>query len=240
MVSRKDSTFIKHTGLIYYAGLGDVAVPFTLVGQRSHNLVEQPLVKLKAVYTFAEQLYIGGSRCIMAAKNTKAPPQLIVDMLKELSIVPKWFEEWKKAACRHGALTALARAKAYAPELDPAQLVAGYLEFDVDDSPFTKKDFLRCVKETRVAATGMTEEINLSKYQAGYSESNKRIESPNPQPVALTRPRKQTFTPDVEPSPVLMANLVFEALQSIQWHEDDLQAAEAEETVPEDEAPTQD
>ena len=126
---------------------------FILEGRRSHNLVEWPLVKLKAIYTFVEQLYIGGSRCIMAAKNTKAPPQLIADLLKKLSVVPKWFEEWEKAACRTGALMVLARAKAYVPELDPAQIVAGYPEFNVDDSPFTKKDFQRCIKETRVAAT---------------------------------------------------------------------------------------
>ena len=110
--------------------------------------MQQPLVKLKAVYTFVEQLYIGGSRCIMAAKNTTSPPQLIADMLKELSVVPRWFEDWKKACCRSGALTALARAKAYVPELDPTQIVGGYPEFNVDDTPFTKKDFQHCIRET--------------------------------------------------------------------------------------------
>jgi hypothetical protein len=174
--------------------------------------VELPLVKLKAVYTFLEQLYIGGSRCIMAVKNTKAPPQHIMDMLKEISVVPQCFQELKKAAYHHGALTALARAKAYAPELDPAQIVGGYPEFNTDDTPFTKKDFLRCVKETQVATTALTEEIDLTKYQAGYSEANERIEPPNPQPVDLTHPCKQTFTPDVDPSSVIMANSVFEDL----------------------------
>ena len=101
--------------------------------------MQQPLVKLKAVYTFVEQLYIGCSRCIMAVKNTKTPPQLIADMLKELSVVPKWFEELKKAACRTGALTVLARAKAYVPELDPGQIVGGYPEFNVNDTPFSEK-----------------------------------------------------------------------------------------------------
>jgi hypothetical protein len=142
--------------------------------------MEQPLVNLKAVYTFAEQLYIGSSRCIMAVKNAKAPPELIADMLKELSVVPQWFQEWKKSACRHGPLTVLARAKAYVPELDLAQIVAGYPEFNTDDTPFTRKDFMQCVKETRVAATALTEEIDLSKYQAGYSIANERIKPPNP------------------------------------------------------------
>lgn len=156
-----------------------------IFGRKNHTLVQQPLVKLKAVYTFVEQLYIGGSRCIMAAKNTTKSPQLIADMLKELSIVPKWFEDWKKAACRTGALTALARAKAYVPELDSAQIVGGYPEFNVDDSPFTKKDFQRCIKEIRVAATEIAEEADLTKYQAGYLKENERMEPPNHEPVSV-------------------------------------------------------
>jgi hypothetical protein len=34
----------------------------------------------------------------------------------------------------------------------------------MDDTPFTRKDFLRCIKQTRVTATVLTEEADLSKY----------------------------------------------------------------------------
>lgn len=48
----------------------------------NHNLVEQLVVKLKAIYKFIEQLYVGGSYSIMATQNSKAPPKYIMDMLK--------------------------------------------------------------------------------------------------------------------------------------------------------------
>lgn len=53
-----------------------------LIGRKDHNIVELPLVKLKAIYKFLEQLYVGGLYCIIAVKNTKAPPHYIMDMLK--------------------------------------------------------------------------------------------------------------------------------------------------------------
>ena len=102
------------------------------------------------------------------------------------------------------------------PELDPAQIVGRYSEFNVDDTPLTEKDFRCCLKETQVAATAIAEEADLSRYQAGYTEDNERIELPNFQPVALTRARKQSFAPEVDPSSVISADAMFEALRSIQ------------------------
>ena len=101
-------------------------------GRRSHNLVELPLVKLKAVYKFLEQLYVGGAYCVMAVKNTKAPPQYIMDMLKELSTVPQCIQELKKSASRQGSMYALSRAKAYLPEMELALLTDVFLEFNAD------------------------------------------------------------------------------------------------------------
>ena len=47
----------------------------------------------------------------------------------------------------------LAHAKAYFPEMDPALLDDGFPKFNEDGTPFTNKDYLRCVKEIRVAVT---------------------------------------------------------------------------------------
>jgi hypothetical protein len=74
-----------------------------LLGKTNHNPNEQPLKKLKALYKFLEQLYVGSSYCVMAVKNTKAPPRHIMEMLKELSTVSEWIKELTKSACRQGA-----------------------------------------------------------------------------------------------------------------------------------------
>lgn len=71
-----------------------------------------PLVKLKAVYKFLEQLYLGGAYCIMEVKNAKASPHKVMDMINELSKVPEWIKELKKLACRQGAMSALTLALA--------------------------------------------------------------------------------------------------------------------------------
>jgi hypothetical protein len=71
---------------------------FVFTGRRGHNVMGAPLVKLKAVYKFLEQLYVGGAHCIMAMKNTKAPPHHIMEMIKELSTVPVWIKELKRSA----------------------------------------------------------------------------------------------------------------------------------------------
>jgi hypothetical protein len=62
------------------------------------------------------------------------------------------------------------------------------------------------------------------------------MEPPNPEPVDLTRPHKNSFAPDVDPSPLMMEDSVFEALRSIQWLQDDLQTAETSSTVQADPA----
>jgi hypothetical protein len=202
-------------------------------GRRNHNLVELPLVKLKAVYKFLVQLYVGGAYCIMAIKNTKAPPHYIMEMLKELSTVPQWIQELKQSASRQGAMYALTRAKAYLPEIEPALLADSFPEFNADGSEFTNEDYVRCMKETRVAATNIAVGLDLEKFQAGYSEDGKRMSMPDPKPVELNPPRrKQNFAPDVNPSTVMKTDSVFEAVRSIQWVADEPPIQEAEAAAP--------
>ena len=46
---------------------------------------------------------------------------------------------------------------------------------------------------------------------------NERIEPPNHELVALTHMRKPSFAPEVDPSSLISADALFEALRSIQW-----------------------
>lgn len=98
----------------------------SIFGKKHHNVLELPPVKLKAVYKFLEQLYVGGAKCVMSINNTKEPPRHIMDMIRELSTVPEWIQELKKEACRQGAMCSLARAKAYHPEMEPTLLADGF------------------------------------------------------------------------------------------------------------------
>ena len=61
---------------------------FLFAGRKNHNLVELPIVKLKTIFTYIEQLFTGSIYSIMAMKNLKHPPRNIKDMLKQLSTVP--------------------------------------------------------------------------------------------------------------------------------------------------------
>lgn len=112
----------------FYRVVDKILCPLT--GRKSHNIMGLPIIKLKAIYKFLEQLYVDGAKCIMAVKNTRAPPTQIMEMIKEFSTVPKWVEELKKSACHQWAMYSLARAKAYLLEMDPALLEDGFLEFN--------------------------------------------------------------------------------------------------------------
>lgn len=76
-------------------------------------------------------------------------------MLWELSIVLEWIKELKLSACRKGIMRALALAKAYHPEMNPALLAGGFPQFNVDNTPFGKPDYARVVKETRQYPTSL-------------------------------------------------------------------------------------
>jgi hypothetical protein len=80
-----------------------------IAGSRSINLCQDPRVKLKAVYTFLEQLYAGSLFTIMIVMGHKEPPRVIRDVLKQLSTVPAQIEELKKSAARAGAMLSLSQ-----------------------------------------------------------------------------------------------------------------------------------
>lgn len=136
---------------------------FNIAGSRSINLCQDPRVKLKAVYTFLEQLYAGSLFTIMSVMGHKEPPRFIRDVLKQLSTMPGQIEELKKSAARAGAMISLSRVKAYVPDMDPSEMTGGFPEFNTDGSEFSSADYARCLKETRVLASQLVEELDLKR-----------------------------------------------------------------------------
>lgn len=103
-------------------------------------------------------------------------------------------------------------------------MVGWFPQFKVDGAEFSQEDFVHYVKETRMAATQLSEELDLTKYQADYTEENKCINPPEFKPFVLTPPRrKQTFAPDVDLSVIITGDSTFQALSTIQWTPKDLQ-----------------
>src|SRR5215216_4511304 len=118
-------------------------------------------VKLKAVYTLVEQLYTGTQRVLATLYPTNRAPTLLSDVLKKLSVLPARIDEMKRSSARAGAVTALSRAKAWLPELDPANISTGCPSLKEYDTPFEKKDFAACVKEIRPLASLIANETDL-------------------------------------------------------------------------------
>src|SRR5215216_2446990 len=123
------------------------------------------LVKLKAVYTLVEQLYTGAQRKLATISPTNQAPTLLSDVLSKLSALRARIKEIKRSAAKAGVVTALSRAKAWQPELDPAELATGCPSFKEDGTPFDKKDFAACVKEMHPLASLIADETDLTKYQ---------------------------------------------------------------------------
>ena len=66
-------------------------------GPRSKNLSQDPLIKLKAVYTLVEQLYIGAQRALAAISPANQGPNRLSGVLKKLSILPARFQDVKRS-----------------------------------------------------------------------------------------------------------------------------------------------
>ena len=69
------------------------------------------MIKLKAVYTLVEQLYIGAQRALAAISPANQGLNRLSDVLKKLSILPSRFQEVKRSCARAGVLIALSRSK---------------------------------------------------------------------------------------------------------------------------------
>ncbi|KAM3385803.1 hypothetical protein ACQJBY_009493 [Aegilops geniculata] len=211
-------------------------------GNRISHLGSDVQKKLKAAYTLIEQLYTGAQRIICTASHNKPPPTLIKDTLERLSMLPARVEELKRSAARAGALTALTRAKAWVPGLDPEDVSKGYPSLKEDGSEFGNDDLRAINREVRPLACQLAEEADLSHYQASYDVHNKRVAAPTPEVQNLIPPiRKHTYAPDIEPSTLISDEVVFQALTGIDWATIDFQPLgrdEEDEPVQDDPQPS--
>ena len=200
------------------------------------------LIKLKAVYTLAEQLYSGSQRALAVVALSNTPPCLLQDVLKHLAVLPQWIKDLRQASARAGAVAALSRAKAWVPELDLADLTLGYPSLKEDGSVFDDQDFTACVKVVRPLATLIGNDTDLTKYSPGYDSENRRIPNIPYDQVSLIPPtRKHTFAPEVDPAGLIDDEAEFEALSGIDWasstFQDKATDGEAEKDNPESSSP---
>jgi len=191
---------------------------FMNAGPRSTNLKQNMLIKLKAVYTLVEQLYTGSQRALAVVALSNNTPHLLQDVLKCLDVLRQRVQDLRRASSRAGAIAALSRAKAWIPELDPADLALGYPSLKEDGTVFHEQDFTACVKDICPVATLIGNDTDLTKYQPGYDSENWRIPTPPYDEVSLIPPtRKHTFAPEVDPVSLIDDEAEFEALSGIDW-----------------------
>ena len=174
------------------------------------------LIKLKAVYTLLEQLYSGSQRALAVVALSNPSPRLLQDALKGLVVLPQRIQDLRRASSRAGAVAALSRAKAWLPELDPADLALGYPSLKEDDIIFDDHDFTAWVKAIRPVATLVGNNTDLTKYAPGYDSEKRRIPNTPYDQISLIPPiRKHTFAPEVDPAGLIDDEAEFEALSGI-------------------------
>ena len=199
-------------------------------------------MKLKAAYTFLEQLYTGAQRVICAASYNKPAPTLIKDTLAKLSMTPAQIEEVKRSAARAGALTTLTRAKAWIADLDLEAIAKGYPGEQEDGSEFHTEALKALTKEMHPLASQLAEEVDLSVHRSSYDADNKRVDAAVKEVQNLIPPiRKHTYAPDIEPSTLISDEAVFQALTGIDWATIDFQPLgrdEEDEPVQDDPQPS--
>ena len=175
-----------------------------VTGTRITHLGSDMRMKLKDAYTLIEQLYSGAQRAIYTAAHNKPPPTLIKETIEKLSMLHARLDELKRSAARSGALTALIRAKAWIPDLEPAYIGQGYPSVKEDGTEFNNDDLRRLTREMRPIASKLADEMDLSHYQPVYDVDQKRYPAPIHDVEDLIPPiRKHTYSPDIDPSPLI-------------------------------------
>ena len=139
-------------------------------------------------------------------------------------------------------MAALSRAKAWLPELDPADLALGYPSLKEDGTAFDDHDFTARVRAIRLVATLIGNDTDLSKYASAYDSENRRIPNAPYDQISLIPPiRKHTFAPEVDPAGLIDDEAEFEALSGIDWASSTFQETtadgEAEKGNPEPSSP---
>ena len=101
---------------------------------------------------------------------------------------------------------ALALFKIYNPSFETVQLVEGFPARRADGRLFVKEDYQQVVRETRVKASIIAEDINMERFEPDYDEQGQKCPMSTPGPVYL---RSDCFwmslaspsTPSTKPAP---------------------------------------
>ena len=117
------------------------------------------------------------------------------ETIEKLSILRAWLDELKKSAARSGALTALIRAKAWIPDLEPSDIGKGYPGVKEDSSEFNNDDLRRLAREMRPISSKLAEEMDLSHYHPVYDADQKRYHAPTHDVEDLFRQFVSTLMP---------------------------------------------
>ena len=113
---------------------------------------------------------------------------------------------------------------AYAPEINPEEVAAGFPQLKDDGSEFVEEDYQRVVKDSRLAATQLAASLDLSKYQAAYDSKNKKVNPPTFVTTSLTPRRpKNPFDLEADLASILTDEDDFAALAKCNWVLGDLQ-----------------
>ncbi|KAI5015209.1 hypothetical protein ZWY2020_056599 [Hordeum vulgare] len=155
---------------------------------------------------------------IITVMGAKEPITSIKKMLGCLSTLPPQIGELTWSAARKGVLTTLSRCLAYAPEINPEEVAAGFPQLKDDGSEFVEEDYQRVVKDSRLAATQLAASLDLSKYQAAYDSKNKKVNPPTFVTTNLTPRRpKNPFDLDADLSSILTDEDDIAALAKCNW-----------------------
>ena len=106
----------------------------------------------------------------------------ITDIMSPFSVVPEWVRLGKQSACRLGVMCGMELARASHPGLRLELLAGGFPELKADGSPFSKENYMKLHKETRLVATQIADGIELSRLEAGYDSQSKRRKMSFPVP----------------------------------------------------------
>ena len=126
-------------------------------------------------------------------------------------MLPARLDELKRLAARSGALTVLIRAKAWIPDLQPADIVQGYPSVKEDGTNFNNDDLRRLTKEMRPIASKLADDTDLSHYQPVYDVEGKRQPVPIHDVEDLVPPIcKDTYAPNTHPSKLTLEQAIFQ------------------------------
>jgi len=134
------------------------------IGKQHLILQESPDKKLTSLYILIKQLCEGAVKSITAAQGKPVTTSKMTEMMQSFSTVPAWVNLAKRSACRLGVMRGLELSKAYHPDMKPELLVDGFPELKADGSDFTETDYINIVKEMRIFATKIADEVDLSEF----------------------------------------------------------------------------